>query len=232
VISAPQVLATHRHGGGWSFIPGSQAHLSSLQYSDGLHLQRYDTYVGHAEPSPEMNYVDETGTRLLRQSGGYINTTSQYVKVILHHPLAMLGLFARHVINGLDQRYNTPYVEQVPPEQPLRALGFAFILLALVRIAWPAARRSLGPARWRYPIAMLLAGITSIASAVEARFLLPAASLSYIVVLAPGSSALLRREVHGPRPVVVAVSLLAGALVFAFIVHTVTTGAGQDLRFG
>jgi hypothetical protein len=51
-------------------------------------------------------------------------------------------------------------------------------------------------------------------------------------VLGPGWPALLRKEVHGSRRLIVAASLLAGALVFAFVVHSVTTGAGQDLRFG
>ena len=232
LVSTPQVLATHHHGGTWGLIPGSQAHLSSLQYTDGLLLQRYDTYVGVGEPAPQMNYVDPTGTRLLADNGTYIKSTAQYAKLVLNNPVAMLGLFARHVINGLDQRYNTPYIEHVPPDRPMRALSFAFVFLALVRLVWPAARRSLGPARWRYPAAVLLSGATAVATAMEPRFMLLTSSVTYTLVLAPGWPDALRRETRTSRRVMLGLSALAAGAVFVLLVQSVTSGASRHLTFG
>jgi hypothetical protein len=232
LVTTPQVLATHHHGGGWAFIPGSQAHLSNLQYSEGMHLQLYDTYVGVGEPAAQMSYVDPTGTRLLQRNGTYIHSTAQYAKLILHHPLTMLGIFARHVINGVDQRYNTPYVEHVPPEQPLRLLSFAFVFFALVRLCWGAARDSLGPARWRYIAAVLISDATAVASAMEPRFMVLPACMTYITVLAPGWSRITHEKLPTSRRIILAVSLIGAGVVFGLIVHTVTTGAGQHLIFG
>lgn len=233
VVSAPQALATHRHFGSWSFIPGSTAGLSTLQYTEGLHLQLYDTYVGSGEPGPQMDYVDATGTRLLAQRGGTINSASEEVQLLLNHPLDMLGLFARHEINGLDERYDTPYVEHVGAwDLWSRVIGFGFVFLALVRVFWPAARRSLGPARWRYPAALLISGLAAIPSAVEARFMLPTALFSYMIVLTPGWSTLASGSPTGfPRGVRL-VGLLLALAAFCIVVTAVVTGATHSLRFG
>jgi 4-amino-4-deoxy-L-arabinose transferase-like glycosyltransferase len=232
-VSVPQSLATHRHFGTWSFIPGSAAGLASLQYTDGMRLQLYNTYVGTGEPGPQMNYIDATGTRLLEQDGGTIQSTSQYVKLIASHPLAMLGLFARHLINGLDHRYNTPYVEHLPGSDAwMRIAGFAFVFLALMRVAWPATRRRLGVAHWRYQVALLASGITAIVSAVETRFMLPAALVSYMLVLTPGWSGSIRAAPFRLRRSLALALPLLFLAAFIVIVLSVVNGATRQLRFG
>jgi len=100
----------------------------------------------------------------------------------------MVSLLARHLINGLDARYDTAYVEHLETgaNRWRRLAGFLLVFLALVRLLWPAARQRLGPARWRYPIALLLCIATSVPTHMETRYLLPAYLLSYILVLIPG----------------------------------------------
>jgi hypothetical protein len=117
-----------------------------------------------------------------------ITGLGQYLGLVVAHPVTMGGVFARHVINGLDQRYTTPYVEHLETgsHRWLRLAGFLLVFLGLLRVLWPDARRSLGVARWRYPVALLLCCLTAVPSAMEPRYMLPVYLLSNLLVLAPG----------------------------------------------
>ena len=146
VVTAPETLAMHRNYGYWEILPGSHLGLAQLQYNDGLQLQLYDTYVGQGDQPPQMNYIDPSGARLLA-TNGHVTGTGQYVSLVLSHPVTASGIFYRHVVNGLDQRYNTPYVEHLGPDLVLRVLSLGFVFLALLRLTWPAARAALAPTR-------------------------------------------------------------------------------------
>jgi hypothetical protein len=233
-VSLPQSLAEHRHFGTWSFVPGSKLNLAEEYLTRGLSYQRYDTYVG-PEKAATMNFYDESGLRLLRdQPSGEVENYSQYMSLVVNHPVTIAGVLARHVINGLDARYSTPYVEHVDtgPRVAQRVVGFLLIFLALARVLWPAARRSLGSARWRYPAALIVCCLTSLLTAVEVRVLLPMYLLSYLLVLAPGWPNPLGPAGSGPRrwrtPVILAIS----GLLFTVVVWHVTSSASDHLHFG
>lgn len=233
-VSLPQSLTTHRHHDLWSFVPGAAADLSGLQFTEGTRLQRYETFVGSGQPGPSMRYEYGPGNRILAERGDEtIDGLGEYLGVVASHPLEMGGLFARHVINGLDQRYATPYVETLDTgtQRVPRLLGFVLVFLALLRVAWPAARRSLGPeARWRYPLALLICAAPSVVSAVETRFLLPVYLLAYLLVLAPGWPKPLRAIPSGARLRTGAVVTVAFALYMAVVLYVVGDATDQ-LRF-
>ncbi|HEY2180662.1 MAG TPA: hypothetical protein VGH09_03220 [Solirubrobacteraceae bacterium] len=235
LVALPQSLATNRHFHSVSFIPGSVAHLTSLQLTEGLRLQRYETFVGGGHP-PRMLYTDPTGTRLLsEQKEQTITGTGQYLGLVVSHPVTMAGLFLRHLVNGGDQRYDTPYVSQLSTgsNRLLRIAGFALFFLALVRIAWASARRELGRARWRFAVALALCCATSVPSAVEPRYLLPAFLLSYMLVLSPWPNPFRARlGARGLRQWSTLAALGVALAVYAVIVILVTSAASSNLTFG
>ncbi len=230
LVSLPQSLAMHRHFGTYSPVPGSPDNLESLQLTEGMNLQLYGTYVGPGH-TPQMDYPDATGTALLikqspRQLGG-----TRYVELVLEHPLTFAGIFARHLINGLDLRYSTPYTERLRTDWWLRVGGFLLVFAALLRVLWPRARRSLGQALWRYAIAMLACCATALPSAVETRYMLPLFLLCYLLVLAPGWPSPLPAGEVAPwvRYRVVAI-VLSGALIFTAIVWHVVSATSNTLQ--
>ena len=235
VVALPQALATHRHYDSWSFVPGSAAGLSSLQYTEGLRMQRYDTYVGTEKP-PRMVFVDPTGSRLLdERQQGTVESAREYAGLALTHPATMAALFGRHIVNGLDQRYPTPYIETLDEGENrwMRLAGFVLVFLALARIAWPAARHRLGPAQWRWPVALLICGATSVASAVETRFLLPAVLLTYMLVLsASWPNPLAASGSAGIRRFATAAALLGAFAIFIVVVLGTIGSATDHLQFG
>jgi hypothetical protein len=231
-VSLPQSLSAHRYYKTWSFVPGATLDLSSLYLTPGLGLQRVGAYVGPGLP-PSMEYIDPTGVRLLHeQKNGKITSTGQYVGLIASHPIAMGALLGRHVINGLDARYSTPYVEHIEPRLGLRLAGFLLIFLALVRVLWPTARRSLGPAKWRYPVALLLCCPTSVPAPMEPRYMLPANLVGYILVLTPGWPNPIGPGEAGLRRFRTLAILVVSYLVFMALVWHVVSATTKHLRIG
>lgn len=230
-VSLPQSLSAHRFYGTWSFVPGASLNLASKFLTPGVPFQLYDTYVGPAL-HPQMNYGDESGARLLTEEKiEEIESWGQYLELIGRHPLTMGAVLARHVINGLDARYSTTYVEQLEgwPNRAMRVAGFLLVFLALVRALWPAARRALRPARWRYVAAMPLCCLTSVPTQIETRYLLPTYLAIYMLVLTPGWP-----DPLGPRGSGIAryrtlAALTVGGIAFAGIVLYVVSEATRQM---
>lgn len=232
-VALPQSLVEHNRIGSYSPIPGG-GELASIQYTGGLQLQRYDTFVGGEPSQARMLYVDPHTTGILAGlEGGSVKSTGQYAEIVVQHPVTMLGVFLRHVVNGLDQRYSTPYIEhlETPSDRIWRLAGFLIVFLALLRVVWPKARRALGPARWRYPAALLLSSATSIASAVETRFLLPVFVLCATLVLAPNWTSPIGEGRGMRRYRDIAIVAAAGAVFFA-VVAWIVHGATENLHLG
>lgn len=225
--SLPQSLASHRHYHSWSFVPGGPAHLTEEQLTAGLLLQRYDTFIGPTGALP-MAYFYLPGWEIVQaQPGRQITSVGRYIQVADGHPVTVAGLMARHVVNGLDMRYSTVYIEHLHSGgRPwLRLLGFLLVFLALVRVLWPAARRSLGPARWRYPVALLLCCLTSVVTAIETRYMLPVWLLGSMLVLAPGWPSPINQGRVGLQRLRT-LAILAGAyLAFMAVIWYIVSGA-------
>lgn len=159
-----------------------------------------------------------------------VQDSGEYVGILASHPVTMAGVFLRHAVNGLDQRYTTPYVEDLDPPGRwiLRLGGFLLVFLAVFRLVWPRGGRSLGPAAWRYPGALLICCLTILPSAVEPRYMLPVFLLSSLVVLAPGWPNPLEQAAGWRRYRTVGVA--CGALaVYLLVVHSIVSEASNHL---
>lgn len=225
--SLPQSLSSHRHQGTWSFIPGQPQDLTQEHFELGLYAQRYDTLVFAGEAYPVI-YPDHTGLKILEeQPKAEIRTLGEYAGVTFDHPIAIVALLARHVVNGLDMRYSTVYVEHLDSggHVLLRLAGFLLVFLSLLRLLWPAARASLGPMRWRYAIALLLCCLTSVFTAIETRYMLPAWMLVYLLVLAPAWPRPIDRHRSDPRRFLTIALIAVAYLAFMAVVWHVVSGA-------
>lgn len=234
VVSLPQSLSAHRYNNTWSFVPGPHLSLEDLYLEPGMAGQRYDTYVGIDHPG-SFTYAYEPGLKLLHaQKDGQISSVGQYLGLIVSHPLVMGGLYLSHFVNGVDARYTTVYVEHLETKSHLmrRIVGFLLVFAALVRVLWPAARRRLGPGRWRYAIALPACCLTSIATAVEVRYLLPIYLIVYMIALAPGWPNPIGPADAGWRRFQTPVIIALAGLVFALVVVHVTGDASSHVQWG
>lgn len=232
-VSLPQSLSQHDTFNSYNPIPGGKR-MVGFQFTDGLRLQRYETYVGNRLVTPRMEYLDpQTDSIISDLPNESVSGTGEYIALVLGHPATMGGVFLRHIVNGLDLRYTTPYVEHLDfmGQRLLRFGGFLVVFLALLRIAWPKARRKLGPARWRYLATLLLTCATSLPSAIETRYLLPAFVLSSIVVVAQGWPSPIGPSGSGLNRYRSLAVMAAVAMCFFVIVWLIVRSASDNLRF-
>jgi hypothetical protein len=232
-VSLPQSLSAHRYHGTWSFIPGaSVTEPLGTFYASGIAAQAYDTYVLEGQAAVEMKYVYPAGKRLLaEQPEGKITSTSQYIGLFVSHPLVMGDMLVRHVVNGLDPLYSTPYVENLHNAGRTwgRIASFLLLFVALLRVLWPAARRLLGAARLRYLVALALCCVTTLPTQMERRYMLPVYLLIYVLALTPrwpnpvGQAGAGLRRLRTP-------AVIAGAfVVYASFVWHITSNAINHL---
>jgi hypothetical protein len=233
-VSLPQGLSTHRHYGTWSFIPGSSTSLTEEVLTKGMYAQRWDSYEQPPVIPNAIEYPDVSGRRLLtQQPGDAVKSTGQYLDLLVSHPTIIVPMLVRHVVNGLDARYSTIYVEHFDSGGHiwLRVSGFLLVFLALVRLLWPEARRGLGQTRWRYPLALSICCVTVLPSAIETRYILPIYLLSYIVALAPGwPNPIGAPEAGWARWRTTAALTVAGLVFAAFVWHVVSGVTGHPVH--
>jgi hypothetical protein len=214
VVSLPQSLSAHRYHNSWSFIPGvSVKEPAGEFYASGIAVGSYDTYVYEGGAVVEMKYYYPAGRRLLaEQPEGKITSTSQYLSLYASHPWIMANVIVRHVINGLDPLYSTPYVED------LHNAGRTWGRIAVL---WPAARRRLGPGRLRFLLALLVCCVTTVPTQMERRYMLPVYLVVYLLALTPswpnpmGQAGTALRRLR--TPAVIAVVFIGYAAVIWYI---------------
>jgi hypothetical protein len=230
-ISLPQSLSAHKYHGTWSPVPGATVNLSHAYLTAGLSTQLSVGYVG-TDPPIALASVDKTGERLLGElKEEQVNSTGQYLGLIARHPFAMGSILGRHAINGLDQRYSTVYVENLHTWSLrwLRIIGFLFVLLSLIRVMWPAARRRLGPTRWRYAVVLALCVVTSVPLVMETRYMLLVYLLSWMMVLTPGWPRLSRPSEVDARGWRTAAILVATSLIFTAVIWHITSSTTSHI---
>ncbi len=196
VAALPAILINHHQFGKWSpSLPGGKV-LAMQQLSDGLIAQKYETYVGPASkyPQPEVFYFDPATQHVLQEEhlsttdkafGQYtaIKSYGQYLRIVVNHPVELAASYVRHVFNGLDVRYPSPYVRDLGDTSILLSLlQYTLMFVAIARLLLPGARRALGGVRWVGIVVLLSPCITALPSEAESRYFLPVQMLVYMLV--------------------------------------------------
>ena len=137
LVLLPQLLINQRYFGQASPLvlaqrPGS-APLYLRQLAWGTAFQRYETSLIPAIPR-SLVYADSAGQRALAAvPGGRFSSYGQFLGFAAARPLSTTMRYTRHLFNGLDIRYPTPYPTRLhPPGQALlRLLNYALFGLGL-----------------------------------------------------------------------------------------------------
>ena len=182
---APQLVLNAVHNGTYSPLTPSGG-LYAQQLTWGIRMQRYDTNIGETYPSPKVMFIDPVGDAICKRENLDVNkplTYGEYLAMIGSYPLDLAAIYGRHLFNGLDVTYSTPYVKNVLK----RNVAFSFVnyflifaaivFLAETRSGWRAHRVTFG-----YCLVFVSPAILSLPGAVETRFFLPVHLLVYTVV--------------------------------------------------
>jgi hypothetical protein len=180
LVLLPQLLINRMHFG--QNTPLVLARLAGLQTGSlylekinwGLEQQKYETTYGTDYPDAAMLFRDEAGTQLLREAGvPYFSTYQAYAGALLRRPVRAAGIMARHLFNGLDIQYPTPYIKTVyQPSWGLAWLNYTVWFGAALVLARGHLRR--WPLRhWLALAVLLLPCLVVLPLGMECRYLLP-----------------------------------------------------------
>jgi hypothetical protein len=182
--------------------PGSRP-LYLRQLLWGTRIQRFETSLIPAYPRT-LIFADTAGQlALAAPPGGPVQRYGQFMEFIGQQPVTFAGRCLRHLFNGLDSWFPTPYPRHLhPPGQAaLRLLNYTLLAIGaalLLSATYRAARRRQLP---RQPAAFLLAVLLPVAftvpTAIEGRFLLP---LHLLVLLGVAGLAAPRQWWQRSRP--------------------------------
>jgi hypothetical protein len=197
-VSSPQILINYRQHGSWS--PGiPTAHdFTLILFWIGMNSQKYETYVGPRDgyPLPGVYYVDPATRRLLDEEGisavmvpgpgqgrdPAFPGIRRYVRLVFDQPIEMAASYVRHIFNGLDVKYPTPYVRNLGNRSLiLSLLQYTLIFMAAARLLIPSARRALGRVRWLGIAVLLGACLAVLPTSAEPRYYLPMQALVYML---------------------------------------------------
>ena len=187
LVLLPQALINQRHFQQptplvLAGLPGAPP-LFLKQLAWGTRFQRYETSLIPAIPR-SLVYADPGGqAALARLPGQGFASYGQYLRFVAGQPLAAATRYLRHLFNGLDIWYPTPYPMRLhPPGQAaLRLLNYALLGLGLWLVAGAAHKswgsngswRAAAPARLGVLLALVLPCLLALPTLMECRFLLP-----------------------------------------------------------
>jgi hypothetical protein len=184
--SLPQMLINHRYHASWSPVASGSKEISMLQLTQGMLNQKYETYVGPPDgyPRPEVYFLDPATAHVLAAEGlTEITSYRQYAGIASRHPAEMAASWTRHVFNGLDVRYPTPYIRDLGDSSiVLSLLLYTLLFLALLHLLIPDARRALRGIHWVGVAVLASPCLSAIPGAVEPRFFLPLQLIAYMLV--------------------------------------------------
>lgn len=114
--SIPQIFMNFHMLGKISLAVPTQG-LMLKQVSWGVKFQRYDTYVGNIvgndvlHPQPQVYFVDPAGNALMQNMGiAEFGNWGEFLKFAVSHPLDLIGIYVRHMVNVLFPCWPNQYV--------------------------------------------------------------------------------------------------------------------------
>ncbi|MGY2130898.1 hypothetical protein ACW9KT_01630 [Hymenobacter sp. HD11105] len=193
LIGLPQLLINQHNFQSNSFLVHSETgeyqvmgnkNLYLWHLNAGILMQRYETNVGTDYAEPQVVFGDRAGHAIhLRYGGGVqasflnyiryggfvLDSYPAYLRFVAKQPLDMLALYARHLFNGLDVLYASPYVAKVHASTALLSfINYSALFVALLTIARYWHRLRLGAAL--VIAALVVTSFVAVPTVVECRF--------------------------------------------------------------
>jgi hypothetical protein len=150
-------------------LPGQPGSFYLKQLAWGTRVQLFDGALTYPSALP---YADESGVKLFEEiKQREYSSYAQYLQIIAQQPADFFLRYGRHLFNGLDIRYPTPYrlTASSPESLPLKLLNYVLIALALITIRV----KQLHWQHYLVLLALLLPCAAAVPVAMENRFLLP-----------------------------------------------------------
>jgi hypothetical protein len=188
VVLGPQAYINHHNFGVNSVMPVTDVlegrSLYLAQVEGGISTQKYETNVGTAYPRPGVFFRDISGSAVVaNQRFGFLRSYRELWKLYSAHPVQFIAIYARHIFNGIDVQYPTPYIHDLSR----RSWWSSFIDYCVYFVFFDVVGRTAHLLRKNAMLSVVLATallpvIAVIPSRVEVRYFLLLHILAYTVV--------------------------------------------------
>lgn len=182
IASTPQALINYKNHGVLS--PGvitimNGKSLFAQQLLWGIAVQRYETAIDKSVPSPRVFYADKAGEQLILSKGvdTATFTIDDYFRLVWNNPVDFMGIYGRHIVNGLDLRDGDSYTMVRSSEKSaLAVFNFVIVFSGLAIILMAAATHpvvnKLVMQRLYWALVALLPVLAIIPGSIETRYFL------------------------------------------------------------
>lgn len=170
------------------YFNGKNLMLSKLY--NGLTIQKYETYIGKEYDSSVALLNDVTGKEIISSEKiTEINSYSDYFKLVLKHPIHFFQIYIKHLFNGLDIRFPTPYVVKFHSyieSTMIQLINFTIIYLTILLLGDKLKKRTLFGNIYSilFLLVIVLPGFISLPTEPEVRFYMPLSILFISLVVA------------------------------------------------
>jgi hypothetical protein len=185
IVAIPQmVINKHLHGVATPMVitGDSESNLMVKQLYWGIVIQRYETLVRRDVPAPSFYYADPAGIKFRAAFPQYFvkSDISAYLAMLVKHPLFFLGLYGRHMLNGIDVRDGMVYTNLLSERESRISLAcFSLFAFCTFVLCMRINRRWM---EWGYLAPILATVVSILPGAVETRFFLPLYLIMFGVV--------------------------------------------------
>ncbi len=184
LVALPQIIINNVHFQSTSpfvqmekYFNGKNLMLSKLY--NGLTIQKYETYIGKEYDSSVALLNDVTGKEIITSEKiTEINSYPDYFKLVLKHPIQFFQIYLKHLFNGLDIRFSTPYVVKFHSfieTTLIQLINFTIMYLTILLVAYKLKKRSLFGNIYSilFLLVIVLPGFISLPTEPEVRFYMP-----------------------------------------------------------
>lgn len=196
----------------------------------GITLQRYETSIDKTSPGPEVFYIDKAGEQLFSANniGAETFELRTYFRLLLNNPLDFVGIYGRHIINGLDLRDGEVYTLSSPGNRDALALFnflilFSGLLIITITIATKRPKTEQKIKSFFWGLVLLLPVIAVVPGAIETRFFLALHLAAYCALAFSSDPDTIKNLLH-KHWVLVSVALVISATLFFSISTTTQSG--------
>jgi hypothetical protein len=166
-------------------VAGGNLYESHLSW--GIVVQRYETNIEPDFKNPRVVFNDQHGLNIRQNmkinSSVEFFSPRQYILLLIQYPVDFAILYFRHLFNGMDITYRTPYVDQLNRGRVIFSLlnySLQFIFLAAIITRLPVLLKE--KRIIAHIVILVLPAFLSLPGAVEVRFFLPVYFIMYLAV--------------------------------------------------